>query len=655
MAEKTAEKQQQEKVFRHAGLATVLFLVLASLPLIYKVLTVPVDPRIVFLSSHDNAQWIHIQRDFEIKGRIGNETITYRKRFKLANGPANAVLTVQAVRSASVMIDGRMILPYNPDLNEWKTPRSVAIGDLSPGDHEILIRVFNENGPAVLLAYCKACNVFTGEGWEASADGIAWRPAMRAARTKELELPREFPATYRALLSLAPFYVPLFLCVFLATLVFPSRGRMLRGMSLSPSAVRWVLLGLWAALAMNNIMKIDLGLGYDADAHYDYILHVSRTWSVPLATQGWQMFQSPLYYFISAVFYVFFSLFSDKVTAGYLLRVVPLLCGALQVELCYRAATSVFPDRKDLRIIGTVLGGLLPMNIYISHFAGNEPLAGLLSAAVLVMGVSFLQMKDPPTTRQWLLLGVTLGLALLSKVTAVLLVLPLLLLIYSLSAAKEGRHRKAWSGGLVAFSTALIVSGWYFLRNWMELGTPFLGGWESFPWWQDPGYRTAHDLLSFGISLSHPIYSAIHGFWDSIYSTFWLDGFLSSADLFTENPPPWNYTFMLSGTLLSLVPSAAIVFGMMRTFARPSRSMGNGTLLCGFSIFFYFAVLLYLYISLPIYSTAKATYTLGLIPCYVVMGLTGLEPLMRILSVRAFLYAVLSCWAVSAYLSFFIW
>jgi hypothetical protein len=66
------------------------------------------------------------------------------------------------------------------------------------------------------------------------------------------------------------------------------------------------------------------------------------------------------------------------------------------------------------------------------------------------------------------------------------------------------------------------------------------------------------------------------------------------------------------------------------------------------------SVLLYLYISLPIYSTAKATYTLGLIPCYMVICLTGLELIMRNIYVRAFIYAVLSCWAVSAYMSFFI-
>jgi hypothetical protein len=93
-------------------------------------------------------------------------------------------------------------------------------------------------------------------------------------------------------------------------------------MSLSPSAVRWLLLGFWAALGINNIMKIDLNLGYDSKDHYEYIFYVSKTWSIPLATQGWQMFQSPLYYAISAICNDFFSLFFNVETSSHLIRII---------------------------------------------------------------------------------------------------------------------------------------------------------------------------------------------------------------------------------------------------------------------------------------------------------------------------------------------
>jgi hypothetical protein len=653
---------EQKKLYRRPGFVASVFLILAVLPVIVKVLTIPTDSRIAFLTSHGNAQWIDVQRPFLLKGKWGGEAeaeaVTYRKRFTLKTAAPGAVLTVQALRSATVMIDGKVVLPYDPDLKAWKHPRSVDVGTMmTPGDHGIVVLVVNKMGPACLLVSSKDLGLYSGEDWEATDNGTTWRPAMLAEKTKPMDLPVRFPTIGQALLSLAPLYAFLFLGIFFFTIWSPrlTLTRRWTWPMVNPSMVRWLLIGLWTVLAANNIMKLSLELGYDVQSHYDYIAYVSRTWSVPLATQGWQMFQSPLYYFVSAILSVPLSLLFTPVTVSYLLRIVPLACGILQVEVSYRAARCVFPNRDDLQIIGTVLGGLLPMNIYISQYVGNEPLAGLLSGSALVMMLMLLRKQAPPTVGQWLFLGTLLGLALLTKVTAVLLVLPLMLLLYTVSNVRDGERTKPLSAFLFVSSAALAFSGWYYVRNWLALGTPFLGGWESQPWWQDPGYRTIHDFFSFGTSLWQPVYSGIHGFWDSLYSTFWFDGFLGSADLPREMPPPWNYQFMLSGVLFSLVPAAAIVTGTARAIARPYRSIADGTLLCAVSVLFYGAVLLYLYISLPIYSTAKATYTLGLIPCYVVLCLYGLEPVFKHIYVRAAIYAVFVCWAVSAYVSFFIW
>lgn len=403
--------KNSEGIFRSAGVVTLFFLLVAFSPLLYKVLTIPTDPDTVVLSNHEDAQWIQMQRYFDLHASTRNETIYYRKRFKLDNSAADAILTVQALRSVSVMIDGKMLLPPDPNLREWKKTRSVDLRDFNTaGEHEILIKVYNEKGPAILLAYCKALNLFTGEGWEASYDCIRWKAAIPSGTDKAFKLPYEFPTTFSALLFLLPVYVPLFLMVFYLTTArhfrrpqsrWMSEGWRGKTVSLDPSVVRWVLLALWVALAMNNIMKIDVNLGYDALDHYDYISYVRKTWSVPLATQGWEMFQSLFYYMISAVVSSIFSHFYDNATVAFLLRAIPLLCGVLQVELCYRVVKYIFPEKKNYQIIGTIVGGLCPMNLYYSHYVSNEPLAGLLSGAVLVMGVSFLRLKHPPTIGQW--------------------------------------------------------------------------------------------------------------------------------------------------------------------------------------------------------------------------------------------------------------
>jgi hypothetical protein len=71
------------------------------------------------------------------------------------------------------------------------------------------------------------------------------------------------------------------------------------------------------------------------------------------------------------------------------------------------------------------------------------------------------------------------------------------------------------------------------------------------------------------------------------------------------------------------------------------------------SIGLYLAAIFYLFLTVPILSSAKATYTLGLIPCFALIGTAGFEILMRQRFLRAAVYGLFACWAVGSYLSYF--
>lgn len=108
---------------------------------------------------------------------------------------------------------------------------------------------------------------------------------------------------------------------------------------------------------------------------------------------------------------------------------------------------------------------------------------------------------------------------------------------------------------------------------------------------------------------------------------------------------------MLSGALLSLLPATGIILGFIISMRRP-RTAHPGQIFSAYCIAVFFAALLYLYVTVPVYSTAKATYTVGLIPCYAIMCVTGFDYLTRTRYARAAVYALLICWAVSAYSSY---
>ena len=58
---------------------------------------------------------------------------------------------------------------------------------------------------------------------------------------------------------------------------------------------------LWVALFCNNASMLPHLGGFDKGGHSDYIDYIQKHWALPLPNQGWEMFQPPLYYGISAV------------------------------------------------------------------------------------------------------------------------------------------------------------------------------------------------------------------------------------------------------------------------------------------------------------------------------------------------------------------
>jgi len=641
-----------------AGLiAVAAFALIAGLFGFRKVIA---DPDIAFLYSEHGAQWIRLREPIVLKAREPQMLITeFRTRFAVDIVPGDAIFCFRAMKVAGILLDGKSISAPDPSLaNNWKQIRCLDLSSkLSPGFHEIRFVVQNQNGHPALMAYCPSLKIFTGEQWEASDDGNAWSKAMLADKMEPLPLSRSFPRADRAFLRELPIFVPVFILVFAFSL-WVAKAAKKGHPSLMPTAgrLRWILISLWVILALNNIGKIPLVIGMDVAEHMEYIRYIANNWNIPLATEGWQMFQPPFFYLVSAVIYKIFAMFFAPETVERILRIIPLACGVLQVEVCYRTVGYVYPGRDDLKCIGTVIGGLLPMNIYISQFVGNEPLAGLLASIAILLLTRILSSNVAPSMGNLVSLGVLLGLAMLTKVTALLLLFPVAgFLFYKLAMSDPLPARglsKAIAPTMLVLVSAFAVSGWYFFRNWVEMGQVVIGGWDpsrNILWWQYPGYRTPANLLSFGESLFYPILSAVGSIWDGLYSTLWMDGYLSAY-----NRPPWNYGFFLSIAWLSLLPTAAILLGILSTFTGLNRERRQVFLFAISCVIIYTSAILYLFLTVPIFSTAKATYALGIMPCLAVLGASGFEILTRKPYLKAAVYGGIACWAFAAYGAYFV-
>jgi hypothetical protein len=660
-----------------------------ALGITLRVLHLARDPQVNYLSTRAGAEWIRADVPFSLVIYTFDKRVTvFRYPFTTGAPVEHARLTVRAFRDAAVTLDDTEIDPGEHDTDLWKRPRVISLPSrLAAGKHLLEIAVSNQGAHPCLFAYCKELGIRTGPEWEAAvqwrpfAQGRSFAPAIRAEDVRQPELAGEYPSVSQSFLAVCPWLAGIFV-VSLVWILWngsrAARGGNGQPMYATPKLVRWLLVAAWIVLAANNMWRIPQEIGFDVQQHYQYVEFIAHYRALPLANDGWQMFQPPLFYLLAAPWYALLIDHLSSETVVKILRFLPLLCGLAQIEIVYRAARAVFPDKEDLQTITLTVGGLLPMQIYISQIFGNEPLAGCLTAAVVLMCFGLLvDPAKPRRPRFFILMGVLWGLAALAKLTPLLLgplivaaiVGQVLLATRRLEASdfsapkqngvKPVTNPGAWQTGLArlccVFGACALTSGWYFLRNWTYLGKPIIFGGEAdsgFVWWQDPSYRTWRQLTSFGTSLVRPVYSGAWSLWDSLYSSMWMDGFISGSTLAPGNVP-WNLHWMEAGAFLAFVPMGLLLAGVFSPWQKELRASRYALFFAVAAIALYLAAIVDLYVRLPIYSTAKATYTVGLVPCYAVLVAAGAAPLMRYRLLRALIISALICWAVAAYAAYF--
>ena len=618
------------------------------------------SPDYAILRRKPPARWIRLPEPANPNARpVFPRIATFRRSFTVSPNGGKVIVYVAALRRCRLSLNNHQILPADHKAPWYKGQKVDLTPYLVQGRNDLEAVVENATGPPVfLLAGGGRVPLSTPAGWSVSKDGQNWFSPEMATDGKPFPVAMAYPTAWQGLRNRWLLFLELAvlaLCVLLLEDLRRRGGEPGPGQWITPARFRWLLLGLYVLLCAHNLPRLPAGIGFDAPAHYSYINYLLSRHKLPLATDGWQMFEPPLFYGLGALVQALGGLVLSAGKAAGLVRLVPMACGAGMIELCYRTGRLLFPGRATVQRIATAVGGFLPMNIYVSQYVGNEPLAGFLSALALYIGLRMLcRDRAAPFAGESVLLGSVLGLALLAKVTAALLVVPLGALLYWVARKKgESRGKSAWQvAWMLTFCGAL--SGWYYMRNWILLGRPFIGGWEArsgMAWWQDPGYRWAGDLLGFGHALVRPVYAAAYGFWDGLYSSLWLDGYLGSA---TSKPagPFWRPDLLAAAAMLAVPLVVLVAWGMVRAMrpgTDPAPSALRFLLTCGI---IYLSAMIALYISSPIYAAVKATYALALVPALGAVAAYGAESLLKRPILKTLFIAYLFCWVGAVYCTY---
>jgi Flp pilus assembly protein TadD len=630
------------------------------------------SPRSRFLPVDRRAAWIDYPTPRTLVGSGGlsryEQQATFRRSFDLGAVPARARLEVWGFKECSVHVNGRPVA--FPEAGPWNRLRTADVtGLLRAGTNEVRALVGNDTGPPALWLFLEV------PGWSITSDG-RWRVSLDGARECSAHLAGE-PADMRrgnaleggdrTLTSLRARWPTLLLFAALSAValvaVRAARRRRpslrFRGQELSPLALGLAAAcALWVLLFAENTFRAPVyASGFDALDHLAYIQYVQDHGTLPLADQGWEMHQPPLFYVVAAGLLRLGGLTTQDPGALVVLRLLGLAAGLAQLALVAGCMALLFPGQPRSQLAGLALGAFLPAQIYTCHYVTNEFLLTLLGTATLYLTLRLLR-EGRPSLGQYALLGLCLGAALLTKVTAVVVVGVVLLVLSGQLIVRRAPQLAARLWGLgVALVLALLVSGWHYARVWAHFGTPLVGNYDTtsgFWWWQGPGYATFACLTGFGRCLVAPFFCDHHGLPDGLYSTLWGDGMCGGAGAWCHRPP-WNYDLMAAGYLLALVPSLAILIGLGMALMRLVRQpRAEWFLLLGVLGGLAVAVL-YQFLRYPYYGHGRASYLLtGMVPVCA-LGALGLDALARLgRAPAAMVVVLLGTWAGTAYASFWV-
>ncbi len=362
------------------------------------------------------------------------------------------------------------------------------------------------------------------------------------------------------------------------------------------------ILAIYFALVLIYSASVPLGEAPDEAPHFSVMVYIARHADLPVGPEEHEGFQPPLYYILGATIASLFDLsrfyiiansdydlgdplapknlllhtsdeifpFAGWAKAWWLVRVLSMFCGAITLWAIYQLGLLLYPNDPVVGLGAATFTAFTPYFLFMSGLANNDNLATALSAVTILM-ISFgLTRKVRKPALFAFYLGLLWGLGVMSKVSLLVLGIPVGLLALKMARGSG----KGWLGNFIVLALLsgagmLLVAGWWFIRNFILYGDPL--GWQlilqanalrtgPLNWkdllWLARGLYRSWWLAWIGISLPNWLYWLL-GLIPLLALIGWLRGRpLGSAPLF------WGIMVLyVCGVIAGLIKWTATVLG----------------------------------------------------------------------------------------------
>ena len=272
----------------------------------------------------------------------------------------------------------------------------------------------------------------------------------------------------------------------------------------------------------------------DEPTHYNYVRFVAEGHGLPVLQKGdydqdylesikaakfppsmaidsirYEFHQPPLYYVLAAPIYL--------IAGGSFLalRLFSVALGGLLIVVAFLLIRQVAPNSPALALGTAAFVAFVPQHVAMLAGVENDSLAELLLAAIMWQTVQISSIKYEIPKGKWVVLGVLLGLGLVTKSTvyvAMPIVLVVLLVAYCSQSTDGG---KPWIiRGVLVFGSALLFGLPWWIRNLIVYGWPdwmglmrhdvvVLGQLTPVRWMAQNGYSLGEYVRQYAVTTFH--------------------------------------------------------------------------------------------------------------------------------------------------------
>ncbi len=251
----------------------------------------------------------------------------------------------------------------------------------------------------------------------------------------------------------------------------------------------------------------------DEIGHFWFIQHLLTTRRLPKQQPGImvQAHQPPLYYFLASILASPAELdeptgvfrenpnfkwvggdiniglhhteetfpYRGQALAFHLSRGASVLMGMVSVALTLAIGRRTFREKPWIGLLAGSLVAFNPQFLFISSSVNNDALLVLATTGILWQAVRMIDDDGRPI--QWLVLGLWISIAFLAKSSSFVVAgvgVIFVALEYMWPQTRHRTHKQFLQGFLLAATSIILVSGWWFLRNQILYGDPL--GWTAY-------------------------------------------------------------------------------------------------------------------------------------------------------------------------------